>query len=242
MFGNQWHKKEKPVATLMGLGGGATALINNAGSSWYSGPGGISATGGDITVDYSTNPTTHYRCHVFYSSGTFTVVRLAQDSPNYPNQIEYLNVGGGGGGGTRFGGGGGAGGFEAQPLNPAAVQDYPVVVGAGGAGGVTSGAPGTSGAGFGSVGSDTSSFGATMHGGGGGGAGDSGNGLASPGKGSGGGGAGRFSSTGGGSGSNGNPGGNCPGGPQGGDNFRGAGGGGYGGVGAAGSGSSDGFS
>ncbi len=31
MFGNQWHKKEKPLPTMIGMGGGATSLQQNAG-------------------------------------------------------------------------------------------------------------------------------------------------------------------------------------------------------------------
>ena len=47
MFGNQWHKKEKPLPTMIGMGGGATSLQQNAGGvavSFY-GDRGITAGG-----------------------------------------------------------------------------------------------------------------------------------------------------------------------------------------------------
>ena len=107
---------------------------------------GLTATGGVIS-DY-TDSGSVYRAHIFTSSGTFDVTALG----NLGNEIEYLVVGGGGGGGgdstqasRAGGGGGGAGGLRStDPAIPAptrataltaAVQSYPVVVGAGGAGG-----------------------------------------------------------------------------------------------------------
>jgi hypothetical protein len=105
-------------------------------------PNYIIATGGTITCcgDYKT--------HIFTSSGCFSVTNAG--SPAGSSTFDYLVVAGGGGGGTGDGGGGGAGGFRLSnsysipaptmsPLaNPtgitAAVQAYPITVGAGGAG------------------------------------------------------------------------------------------------------------
>ena len=82
------------------------------------------ATGGTestITVDGVV-----YRLHVFTSDGTFTVTS--------PGEVEYLIVGGGGGSAH---GGGGAGGFLTGTV-AVSPDSYPVVVGAGGAGRLSS--------------------------------------------------------------------------------------------------------
>ena len=123
----------------------------------YNAPGivsGLTATGGIIN-DY-TSGSDIYRAHIFVSSGTFTVTRLATN-PDIPSNIEYLVVGGGGGAGGAGGGnagtgGGGAGGVRtnypgvqtiagnnisvstAYPVS-AGPTSYAVIVGAGGAGG-----------------------------------------------------------------------------------------------------------
>jgi len=101
-------------------------------------PAGLTATGGVIN-DY-TSGNDVYRAHIFTSSGTFDVTRLATGS--FPNNVEYLVVAGGGSGG--YEGGGGAGGLRTNlsghPLatgNPsftASVATYPISVGGGGAG------------------------------------------------------------------------------------------------------------
>ena len=73
-----------------------------------------------------------YWIHTFTSSGTFT--------PQTGLTCDYLVVAGGGGGASNIGGGGGAGGYRTSiggtaltlPLN----NVYPVIVGAGGAGGL----------------------------------------------------------------------------------------------------------
>ena len=117
-------------------------IFNSSGQSAT----GLTATGG-VIADYPQSGFV-YRAHIFTSSGTFDVTALG----NLGNQIEYLVVGGGGGGGGNSsqasragGGGGGAGGLRStDPAIPAptrataltaAVQSYPIVVGAGGAGG-----------------------------------------------------------------------------------------------------------
>ena len=84
------------------------------------------ATGGAISF-YNGNT-----IHAFTSSGTFTVT-----SP-IPGGVTYLVVAGGGGGaghGGGGGGGGGAGGYLTGTGHPVPVAAYPIVIGAGGAGG-----------------------------------------------------------------------------------------------------------
>ena len=101
----------------------------------------ITATGGTITTSGD------YKIHTFTASGCFALTAGAL-APN--NKVSYMVVAGGGGAPYQQGGGGGAGGFRegrascdsygTSPLNaPAAItvtsQTYPIVVGAGGAGG-----------------------------------------------------------------------------------------------------------
>ena len=105
-------------------------------------PSGLTATGGVIN-DYSVSSDV-YRAHIFTSSSTFVVSRLAEG--DFPNNLEYLVVAGGGGGGgeSSQSGGGGAGGFRTNltghPVKAAdytaEVATYTVTVGAGGLGGV----------------------------------------------------------------------------------------------------------
>jgi hypothetical protein len=80
------------------------------------------ATGGNRIENDGT-----YWIHTFLSSGTFT--------PQVGLSCDVLVVAGGGGGGDRVGGGGGAGGFRTATGQSLTIQNYPVTVGAGGAGG-----------------------------------------------------------------------------------------------------------
>ena len=89
---------------------------------------GAWAEGGDVVYTIVVSGTT-YRVHEFKTVGTSNLVVMNGGS------VEYLIVGGGGGGARA--GGGGAGGYLPGTAN-ASVQAYPVVVGAGGAGGTTS--------------------------------------------------------------------------------------------------------
>ena len=94
MFENFWHKKEKPLQGLMGLGGGsASPLVGGAAP--------IDASGGNID---GAEPGNGYKYHVFTSAGAFTVNSGAGD-------VEYLVVAGGAGGGYQAAGGGGGGGL-----------------------------------------------------------------------------------------------------------------------------------
>jgi len=103
----------------------------------------IEATGGTITT-----VCTNFKVHTFTAPGTFTVTTAASNP--VCNQVSYLVVAGGGGGGECRAGGGGAGGFRedkspatpytSSPLEGAgaisvSVNDFPITVGAGGAGG-----------------------------------------------------------------------------------------------------------
>ena len=108
----------------------------------------LQATGGTITTCGND------KIHTFTGPGTFTVAAASSTAPE--NIVSYMIVAGGGGGGSLCGGGGGgAGGFRevkgpaqsytASPLDgfgtPAnrvtvTAQAYPIVIGAGGAGGI----------------------------------------------------------------------------------------------------------
>ena len=131
MFGNQWFRKESPLLSLIGLGGGGLT----AGSS----DTGISATGGQTTT--YTSQGVQYKAHKFTSSGSFAVSSLGSLGGD-----TYFAVVAGGGGGAHAqysGGGGGAGGvrvkFTGSPITmPGAFPvsgpaTYPVTVGGGGA-------------------------------------------------------------------------------------------------------------
>ena len=122
MFGNSWHKKEKPLPTIIGLGGGATGLSQDIVKAV------LEATGGS-TVE----PGNGYKYHVFTSPGSFDITPAT--IPAVPTgTYEVLIVGGGGCGGfsaDSVSGGGGAGGivhYTGFPL-PAGNQD--VVIGPG---------------------------------------------------------------------------------------------------------------
>ena len=99
----------------------------------------IVASGGDAVTTCG-----NFKIHKFTSSGTFTVCSVGCAAGS--NTVDYLVVAGGGGGGRwdSTAGGGGAGGYRAtgygpSPLRgsalPVAAQDYPITIGAGGAGG-----------------------------------------------------------------------------------------------------------
>ena len=112
----------------------------------------ITATGGTITTCGD------YKIHTFTGPGTFAVTNAGIGTPCAPSSVDYLVVAGGGGGGKSGGGSpifrggaGGAGGFResggtssgsytVSPLGscvaalPISVSNYPIVVGAGGAG------------------------------------------------------------------------------------------------------------
>lgn len=108
------------------------------------------AQGGNIVNSDGT-----YIYHAFTSSGSFI--------PNEAISADVLVVAGGGGGGYNTGGGGGAGGYRLLSSQSLTAKSYPVIVGAGGAGGPTSTQTGLNGS--------NSVFGSISSTGGGGGAG-----------------------------------------------------------------------
>jgi len=148
---------------IFGAGGGAANPS----------PGGMIASGGNITNDY-VDGGVRYRSHTFNSTGTFDVSSLAVD---LPDSVDILVVGGGGGGGGGYYcGAGGAGGVRTN-LTGSAIQNAPteytasvgsfiVTVGGGGDGG-----PGTAAGTVGSASSITIGTGIVAAGGGHGGAG-----------------------------------------------------------------------
>jgi len=84
----------------------------------------INATGGTITEDGS------FKVHTFLDSDYFEILSGSGD-------VQYLMIGGGGGGGRDIGGGGGAGGYLAGTFTNMQPGSYPVVIGAGGVGAVS---------------------------------------------------------------------------------------------------------
>ena len=122
---------------------------------------GLSATGGTTTT-----PGNGYKYHFFTSPGTFTV----SSRGNLGGTIDYVLIAGGGGGGYDDGGGGGAGGYVENLSYITSVGDYPITIGAGGAGGANP-SPNT-----GVDGGNSVAFAHTMIGGGGGGGSSSNNG------------------------------------------------------------------
>ena len=156
---DEFNKKEKPVFTGsrfgFGSGGGGAAAD----------PIGITATGGSKFTNSG------YTYHFYTGTGpkSFNVSSLGDDASK--SFVQFMLVAGGGGNGANNGAGGGGGALYSHPdVNFAVtVQNYPLVVGAGGAG---TGTPSAAG----SPGGDTTGFGYGCRGGGGGGSGTSGNG------------------------------------------------------------------
>ena len=114
-----WNKKERPLPSLLGMGGGA------GGFAFGGGGGSLEASGGDIAN--ALEPGNGYKYHTFGTSGTFEIT-----SGN--SEIDILVVAGGGGGGGRAGGGGGAGGIVYVQSVPLSSGTYPVSIGNAGAG------------------------------------------------------------------------------------------------------------
>ena len=94
MLSNSWFKKEKPLQSLAGMGGGLSSPLG-AGGGAFEATGGTKTTNGSVVT------------HVFKTSGTLEV----SGCPPSGVAIEYLVVGGGGAG-IFYGSGGGAGGFR----------------------------------------------------------------------------------------------------------------------------------
>jgi hypothetical protein len=118
----------------------------------------IVATGGTILPDIIDQGRT-WRVHQFTATGTSNFV---VSSPGKEQTLEYLVVAGGGGGGRQVGGGGGAGGVLTGRVAITTAQTYPIVVGAGGLGAVSTPEVRST------NGGNSSAFGVTAIGGGGG--------------------------------------------------------------------------
>ena len=100
MFGNQWHIKQSPLLSLLGMGGCAVT----SGSS----DTGISATGGQTTT--YTSQGVQYKAHKFTSSGSFAVSSVG----SLGGDTDFVVVAGGGGGAhAQYSGGGGCAGVYA---------------------------------------------------------------------------------------------------------------------------------
>ena len=157
------------------VGAGATFMIYD-GTGWFTADAvPFSATGGTKTTSGGDT------IHTFTAPGDFVV-----PSGSKSKNIELLMVGGGGGGGNDNGGGGGAGALIYKSARPISGGTYPVVIGPGGAKGVSPGEANQNG----TSGGDTTFDGLTA-GGGGGGSGDAntspGTGISAGGSGGGGG-------------------------------------------------------
>ena len=115
MFGNQWHKKERPLFSLLGLGGAGGIMQSGIADS------AISASGGTETT------TPNHTIHRLNSSNPFVVSK--------GGQMQIVVIAGGGGGGGRHGGGGGGGGILVLPQSNGTIPagTYTCTVGAGGA-------------------------------------------------------------------------------------------------------------
>jgi len=101
-----FFKKESPILSLLGMGGGGTGTALGGGSVDT-----IKASGGSIV-----EPGNGFVYHVFIANGNFerTVDSLSA--------VDYLVVAGGGGGGSYYGAGGGAGGYRTHSPNGGALQ------------------------------------------------------------------------------------------------------------------------
>jgi len=89
MLNNWWHKKEKPIQSLSGLGGGAGGALSAA-----AGPTDWNASGGFIN-NYTHPNGTFYQVHVFVGDSPFEVTSCPDTAT-----VDFLAVGGGGGGAT----------------------------------------------------------------------------------------------------------------------------------------------
>lgn len=105
-----WDKKESPILSLLGMGGGVGSGLIQGG---VTGPS-VNASGGNINGQPGGNG---YTYHVFTSPGNFVISSASE------TEFEILVVAGGGGGGSRNnngsdgGGGGGAGGVGSPGPN-----------------------------------------------------------------------------------------------------------------------------
>ena len=114
-----WHKKESPILSLLGMGGGIGGGLHGGG-----GGAGMDATGGTVYEDTANSRKIHV--FTFPNSDNFVV-----NSDPGSATLSVLCVGGGGGGGN-YGGGGGAGSYVYVDDFPFSPGTYTVNVGDGG--------------------------------------------------------------------------------------------------------------
>lgn len=134
-----WYKKESPILSMLGLGGGIGSKLAGGGSA-------IIASGGNVDA---LQPGNGYVYHTFTSPGTLTM--------NSGGDVEVLMVAGGGSGGCNGAGGGTGGGGGGGLLHGTltlTAGPYPITVGADTADDE------------GQQGNPTTAFGATANGGG----------------------------------------------------------------------------
>ena len=82
MLNNSWFKKEKPLPTMIGMGGGATSLgLKTAGGAGVDTPEGHDASGGVISHYYDPTTAALYRAHTFTAPGNFVVSSLSGTYP-----------------------------------------------------------------------------------------------------------------------------------------------------------------
>ena len=120
-----WEKKESPILSMLGFGGGGTGTALGGGAS-----SDLLVSGGNSYHEDST-----YSWYVFTSPGNLVVADNGMGS-----SLEGLVCGGGGGGGSggdgrnATGGGGGGIAYFEVPANGFTATTYPVSVGNGGSG------------------------------------------------------------------------------------------------------------
>ena len=98
-----WHKKEKPLQGMAGMGGGVVSRLFGATGVPNPGGGPFSVSGGNATSTAG-----DYKYFYFTSSGSLVV---ANDGTDAPMLVDFMLVGQGGQGQSTGGGGGGAGAF-----------------------------------------------------------------------------------------------------------------------------------
>lgn len=157
-----WHKKEKPIMGLFGMGGGAASRLVGA-VSGFTATGGVQTISGDYTYHYFIHPNTADSYPKSPHPTSFSVT-------GGPGLIDVLLVAGGGGGGSDAGGGGGGGGVVRLLQYEVANGTYALTIGHGGERGIGAGSPYTE-EDRGVNGGNTTAFGETALGGGGGGRG-----------------------------------------------------------------------
>ena len=132
---NNWYRKEKPLLSMMGMGGGNAARLTAGGLA------PLEITGASVTS---------------YSDSTHTWIVQTASNPitvsrgfDAVDEVEILLVGGGGAGSSALSGasgGGGAGGVVVVPKTKGpeiitAPGTYPITIGSGGTYGVYGGTP-----------------------------------------------------------------------------------------------------